>query len=442
MNGKGCDADGNVCTEKDTCKSGKCIAGVPNPCDDGNPCSVDDCHKKKGCQHAPAPSGQSCGSGKICVSGTCKAACLTWDLHAMGPAKGHSYLFGVAAMGGGVAAVGRTRQGSVYHGWAVIVNAEGKVTTNAMLKPAGYMSWLMDAAPGPGGSVYAAGEFRASKYGSSAAGWVTRFDKGGKAAWHLPIQEGKQARLYGISAGADGNAVAVGQVYTTTLHYYDGWLVKVSPTGKLLAKSSHNIGKLKVSDLFYGVAHANNGETFAVGQTRPGSTAYDGWLMRLSTSGKKIWSQTFGVPSHDTLRRVRAHPSGVVAVGYGYAANASYQGRLLLVGGGGKLKWSKMFGGKSSDRFEDAVVLGDGSVVAAGRTNISGKSYQGWLLRVSADGKTTHEQNAGTTKSESFYALTATADGHLVAVGYGQGNASVQQGWLRKVDQKLVAGCK
>jgi len=39
-------------------------------CDDGNPCTADDCGES-GCAHSPMPDGAICGSGSICLAGSC-----------------------------------------------------------------------------------------------------------------------------------------------------------------------------------------------------------------------------------------------------------------------------------------------------------------------------------------------------------------------------------
>ncbi len=72
-----CDADGTVCTDKDSCKSGKCLAGPVLNCDDGEPCTLDTCHAKAGCQ-ATSLDGKSCNDGDectksdVCAGGKCK----------------------------------------------------------------------------------------------------------------------------------------------------------------------------------------------------------------------------------------------------------------------------------------------------------------------------------------------------------------------------------
>lgn len=62
-----CD-DSNACTQGDTCQDGECQGGGLVDCEDGNNCTVDQCHPSSGCQHTPA-SGQACTDGNACTLG-------------------------------------------------------------------------------------------------------------------------------------------------------------------------------------------------------------------------------------------------------------------------------------------------------------------------------------------------------------------------------------
>ncbi len=75
--GKGCDADGNVCTTADSCNAGTCVAGKKVPCHDGNPCTDDSCDAKAGCQHAINNAPCDADGDACTVADACKAkACL------------------------------------------------------------------------------------------------------------------------------------------------------------------------------------------------------------------------------------------------------------------------------------------------------------------------------------------------------------------------------
>ena len=74
--GSACD-DGNLCTDKDTCKTGACAAGAAKVCDDKNLCTDDSCDSKTGsCANAVTTAacddGNACTAGEACKAGKCE----------------------------------------------------------------------------------------------------------------------------------------------------------------------------------------------------------------------------------------------------------------------------------------------------------------------------------------------------------------------------------
>jgi len=69
-----CD-DGNACTTADTCAGGSCMPGAPLSCNDGNVCTDDGCNPASGCTHAnnsaPCSDGSACTTGDLCAGGAC-----------------------------------------------------------------------------------------------------------------------------------------------------------------------------------------------------------------------------------------------------------------------------------------------------------------------------------------------------------------------------------
>ncbi len=73
-----CDADGNACTEGDSCVDGLCTSGPIKQCDDANPCTIDACQPATGCtstanDSAPCNDGNACTVGDLCVGKQCTA---------------------------------------------------------------------------------------------------------------------------------------------------------------------------------------------------------------------------------------------------------------------------------------------------------------------------------------------------------------------------------
>ena len=59
--------DGSACTIADACVGGKCAAGAPKVCDDGNACTDDACAASTGCTH----SSVNCDDGDPCTTDSC-----------------------------------------------------------------------------------------------------------------------------------------------------------------------------------------------------------------------------------------------------------------------------------------------------------------------------------------------------------------------------------
>ena len=66
LDGAACD-DGSACSTNDNCLNGGC-KGAPKNCDDGSPCTVDNCKASTGkCENVPLPPGQKCNDGNACT---------------------------------------------------------------------------------------------------------------------------------------------------------------------------------------------------------------------------------------------------------------------------------------------------------------------------------------------------------------------------------------
>lgn len=55
-------------------ESGPCSGYTPDACDDGDPCTLDDCVSPQGCVNTPRVEGESCGANLVCTSGKCSAS--------------------------------------------------------------------------------------------------------------------------------------------------------------------------------------------------------------------------------------------------------------------------------------------------------------------------------------------------------------------------------
>ena len=77
VDGAACDADGSLCSQNDACQAGVCTAGSGVNCGDGNACSADSCDAVKGCVNTALSAtacdadGDLCTQNDSCKAGTC-----------------------------------------------------------------------------------------------------------------------------------------------------------------------------------------------------------------------------------------------------------------------------------------------------------------------------------------------------------------------------------
>jgi hypothetical protein len=74
--------DGNPCTVADHCEAGTCV-GDPVACDDGNPCTDNVCTETGGCTYPPmageCSDSDPCTLGDHCIDGTCQGEAVSCD---------------------------------------------------------------------------------------------------------------------------------------------------------------------------------------------------------------------------------------------------------------------------------------------------------------------------------------------------------------------------
>lgn len=72
--------DGDACTLDDQCENGTCQSGPEQNCNDGNPCTTDECNPGEGCVHnpsaGPCDDGNACTVGETCTDGQCSSLAL------------------------------------------------------------------------------------------------------------------------------------------------------------------------------------------------------------------------------------------------------------------------------------------------------------------------------------------------------------------------------
>jgi hypothetical protein len=247
--------------------------------------------------------------------------------------------------------------------------------------------------------------------------------------------------LVGISqSGINGNKTAPNN------GNYDIWVVKLSATG---FKSWDRTFGGSQSDFAYDVKTTEDGSYLIVGsslsmpdanKTSPNYGGYDYWIIKVNTSGVKIWENTYGGTSDESALRVATKSNGNIVLG-GYSRSASGSGVktstqfgladywLVEINGTGTLISQNSYGGTQDDIFQDMILTSDDNMILTGtsESGVSGnKTTVNYGLKdmwiVKANGASISWQKTyGTTSIDPSMCLKEASDGSYLISGSAAG---------------------
>ena len=392
-----CD-DGDACSTADSCSAGKC-KGKVGGCDDGNPCTDDSCALGgKSCLHKAnvAP----CGDGKVCLDGLC----------------------------GGCEAFRRVHRYNCDEIVPLVAQAADgcKEPNNFDREEYEGVAVLSD------GAAVAVGGASVDKT-NKTAGYVSKFNAGGKLVWDK-IFGALGDRLLGVAAAGGGELVAAGAASANGLQR--PWLLRVAGDGKAIFSvqlPADSTQVLATKGQFEDVAMLIDGSIIAVGSQQAASANNAAIVARFDASGGLLWQKVFlgsGIQAATLSQRLigvrqTRDAQGVIVVGDSNNPKAPEQaldGLVMRLDLNGNLVWSKNFGGKLSDGFSGVDLTNDGAVVAVGVTNKISASLpgDGWILRLDAKGNKLTEEVVATVDHEEFRGVACAADGACTAVGFAE----------------------
>ncbi len=414
-NGTPCDSDGSVCTENDACAGGKCVIGKAIDCNDQNPCTTDDCAVKTGCTHVKLADGLSCGTGKVCKAGQCKAASpcnAGLDVNFGGPQQDEGYR--VVAYAGGFVIAGMTQvSASAKQGWLVLVNSAGKIGWSTTVGPGDGQSRLTDVATAPGGFV--ASGFTTGKSAGGKDAWVVRFDAKGAQLSETTFGGAGDDEALAVQPVPDGTVIVgnIGQPQKV------GLVAKIDGVGAKLWSISY--GPM----IFTAVALATGG-VVAGGHAGSGSSGNGATLVKLDGLGSVLWTKTMP-NTKNYLDALVAHTDGYSVFGSGLPA------RLWRTDVNGNVLWHRDLDGVISVSDAIATPTGYATIGTAYVIALGGSFAE--FTALNADGAVVH--NSVLTAKPSTYGagLVALADGYAIT---GQSDYNL---WVLRTDPWFASDC-
>lgn len=280
-----------------------------------------------------------------------------------------------------------------------------------------------------GGYIIAGSTYRA---GSDA--WVIKTDSKGKEEWNYTHGGLKYDDAWFIIQTSDEGFIFTGGTYSYG-GTNDAWAVKLYPNGTEQWNKIYRTNTRGQS-----IRQTPDGGYIIAGRTYPWGASYnsDAYLLKIDADGKEQWSDTYGTDGHeDAAYSVDLTPDE----GYIFAGTTSSLGAgvndawLVKVNSSGKEQWNNTFGEANYDYGYSTQRTLDNGYVIAGLTQTYGPSgNKGWLVKFDENGSKLWNMSFGGIKTDGIYSVQQTLDGGYILGGSTQTYAAhFTDAWLIKV---------
>ena len=244
--------------------------------------------------------------------------------------------------------------------------------------------------------------------------WVAYFGK------TLSIENGLDIReLPDGSFIAIGLSRAVGGDITSNAGAADLWAIKISATGTKLWSKSYGTALDEVGN---GLVITNDGNCVIAGKS-----GTDGYVIKLnSTTGDLIWSKTIGSNNTDVFNNVIENANGDLTIcgttnsttGFALANHGLQEVWVLKTSSIGDIIWNKIFGSTGDDGATSLLLDNDGGVIVVGNSGaVNGDVSFGrggsdeWILKLDTNGNLIWEKSIGSTVTESGVDIVKSING-------------------------------
>lgn len=186
------------------------------------------------------------------------------------------------------------------------------------------------------------------------------------------------ATFYGGAGTTDGGSVAAGlRTVATPQFNFDGSIVKLDTTGNKVwektigGNSDDQLGDVKelADGSFIGVGYSRSND----GDIPTNQGGMDVLIVKLDRNGGKVWVKTIGSPQNEFARSVMINSDGTcLIVGFkGVTRNnvLSNDGWLCKMDQNGNVLWERTYGGTQTDNITSIIESGDGGFVFVGASN-------------------------------------------------------------------------
>jgi len=213
------------------------------------------------------------------------------------------------------------------------------------------------------------------------------------AQWARTYGTSEDECAYSICQTSDGGYIVAGgagYTYFTSIfyrEYYDFWILKLSSSGKIEWQQTYGGSN---SDRAYSIHQTNDGGYIVVGVTKSFGTGSSAILiLKLSSGGDIEWQKTYGEALlHGAYSIQQTNDGGYIVAGETCSFGAgNVDIWVLKLASDGMIEWQKTYGGSQLDEASSIQQTGDGGYIVAGSTDTYGAGKGDFLiLKLSSNG--------------------------------------------------------
>lgn len=218
------------------------------------------------------------------------------------------------------------------------------------------------------------------------------------------------------------------------------FLVKINSAGEL--QWSKCYGGTDYNEIMYSIIASTHGGYIFTAHTYSSDGDVSGnhgesdyWVVKIDEEGEIEWQKCYGgTKSEFPFEIIQTSDGGYAVIGYTRSNNGDVTGYhtgsgshdmwVIKIDSIGELEWQKCLGGSDEDEGWAITQTADGSYICVGYTN----SYDGdvggaaddfdfWLVKLDSEGNIVWENNFGGSDGDYAYSVLAEADGSIMVAG-------------------------
>ena len=254
--------------------------------------------------------------------------------------------------------------------------------------------------------------------------------------WEKTYGGGSHDRAYSIQQAADRGYFVAAQTSSFSVGGYDYYIIKLDERGN---KSWEKTFGGEDAEIPRCIRRTSDGGCIVAGRTSSFSSGYcDFYIIKLDQNGNKSWEKVYGGDSWDDPWSIQQTADGGYVVA-GFTESIGAGGKdvyIMKLDTSGERVWEKTFGGTLNEEAKSIQQTGDGGYVVAGFTESIGAGGRDvYIMKLDTSGERVWEKTFGGVHNDSANSIQQTADGGYVVAGFTESiGAGGRDVYIMKLD--------